>query len=36
MSLSHGQNTLTSEMWTHVKQMELERRARLVSVSSHN
>lgn len=36
MSLSHGQNTLTLEMWTHVKQMELERRARLVSVSSHN
>ena len=36
MSLSHGQNTLTSEMWAHVKQMELERRARLVSVSSHN
>lgn len=36
MSLSHGQNTLTSEMWIHVKQMEAERRARLVSVSSHN
>lgn len=36
MSLSHGQNTLTSETWTHVKQMELERRARLVSVSPHN
>ena len=35
MSLSHGQNTLTSEMWIHVKQMEAERRARLTSVSSH-
>lgn len=36
MALSHGQNTLTSEMWSHVKQMEAERRARLGSVSSHN
>ena len=36
MSLSHGQNTLTSEMWIHVKQMEAERRARLASVSSRN
>lgn len=36
MSLSHGQNTLTTEMWSHVKQMEAERRARLAPVSSQN
>lgn len=36
MSLSYGQNTLTPEMWNRVKQMEVERRARLVSVNSHN
>ena len=36
MSLSYGQNSLTPEMWSHVKQMEAERRARLVSVSSRN
>ena len=36
MSLSYGQSTLTPEMWSHVKQMEAERRARLVSVNSRN
>lgn len=36
MSLSYGQNSLTPEMWNRVKQMEVERRARLVSVNSHN
>ena len=36
MSLSYGQSTLTPEMWTRVKQMEAERRARLVSANSRN
>lgn len=30
MSLSHGQSTLTPEMWNQVKQMEKDRRARLI------
>lgn len=30
MSLSHGQSTLTPEMWNQVKQMEKERRSRLI------
>ena len=36
MSLSCGQSSLTSELWSRVKQMEAERRARLVSINSHN
>ena len=35
MSLSFGQSTLTLEVWSRVKQMEAERRARLVSFNSH-
>ena len=36
MSLSCGQTSLTPELWSRVKQMEAERRARLVSINSHN
>lgn len=36
MSLSCGQSSLTPELWSRVKQMEAERRARLVSINSHN
>lgn len=35
MALSCGQTSLTPEMWNRVKQMEAERRARLVSNSSN-